>query len=86
MERFKLTDLGNKKVMMAFDGSGWRIIESLEVKLSGNCPACGMDTSSSPGAYYAVPRPKNKGKAALALCTHAPAEVEEARKCLESRI
>ena len=82
MERFKLTDLGSKKVTMAFDGSGWRIVESLEIKTSGVCPACGMDTTASPAACYSVPRPKHKGKDAIALCTHASAEVEEARKCL----
>ena len=83
MERFKVTDLGSKKAMMAFDGSGWRIIESLEVKSDGVCPACGMDTAASPAAYYTVPRPKHRGKGAVALCTHALAEVAEARKCLE---
>jgi hypothetical protein len=86
MERFKLMDLGSKKVMLAFDGSGWRVIESLEVWTTGHCPACGLDTFSFPGAYYTVPRPKNKGKDAVVLCTHAAAEVEEARKCLEARI
>jgi len=84
MERFKVTDLGSKKAMMAFDGSGWRIIESLEVKSDGVCPACVLDTATSPAAYYTVPRPKQKGKGAVALCTHALAEVEEARKCLEA--
>ncbi len=83
MERFKVTDLGSKKTMMAFDGSGWRIIDSLEVKSGGVCPACGVDTSTSPAAYYTVPRPKHKGKGTIALCTHALAEVEEARKWLE---
>jgi len=85
MERFKLTDLGNKKVMMAFDGSGWRIVESLEIKSGGICPACGVDTSASPAAYYTVPRPKQKGKEAIALCTHRPAEVEEAKKVVRSQ-
>jgi hypothetical protein len=85
MERFKLTDLGGKKVIMAFDGSGWRVIESLEVKSSGVCPACGVDTAAAPGAYYAVPRPKHKGKEAVVLCTHQPAEVEEARKVVSSQ-
>jgi hypothetical protein len=28
MGRFKATALGGKKVMMAFDGSGWRILAS----------------------------------------------------------
>jgi len=82
MERFKVTDLGGKKVMMGFDGSGWRILESLELTTSGVCPACGMDTATSPAAYYAVPRPKHKGKDAVTLCTHVSAEVEQAKKCL----
>lgn len=80
MERFKLTDLGSKKVTMAFDGSGWRIVDTLAIKASGPCPSCGVDTSTSPSAYYTVPRPKQKGKDAIVLCTHLPAEVEEARK------
>ena len=86
MERFKLTDLGSKKVIMAFDGSGWRITESFEVKAAGVCPACGGDTAASPAVYYTVPRPKHKGKEPVVLCTHQPAEVEEARKCLASRV
>jgi len=85
MERFKLTDLGSKKLMMAFDGSGWRIIESLEIKTEGVCSACGRDTAASPAAYYTVPRPKHKGKGAIALCTHALAEVEEAKKVVSSQ-
>ena len=82
MERFKATGLGSKKVTMAFDGSGWRILESLEIKAEGICPACGMDTATASAAYYTVPRPKQRGKGAVTLCTHQPAEVEEARKCL----
>jgi len=85
MERFKLTDLRSKKVTMAFDGSGWRIIESLEIKTRGVCPACGMDTAASPAAYYTVPRPKHKGKDAIALCTHTPTAVEEAKKVASSQ-
>jgi hypothetical protein len=80
MARFKVTDLGSKQVVMAFDGSGWRVIESLAVKSNGACPACGVDTSATPGAYYSVPRPKHKGKDAAVLCTHQPAEVEEAKR------
>lgn len=80
MERFKLTDLGSKKVAMAFDGSGWRIVDTLATKSEGPCPSCGVDTSIAPSAYYTVPRPKQKGKDAIILCTHLPAEVEEARK------
>lgn len=83
MEHFKVTDLGNKKVVMAFDGSGWRVTESCEIKSNGPCPACGMDTSASSGVYYTVARAKHKGKAPVALCSHEPAWVEEARRCLE---
>ncbi len=85
MERFKLTDLGSKKLMMAFDGSGWRIIESLEIKTDGVCSACGRDTAAAPAACYTVPLPKHKGKGAIALCTHALAEVEEAKKVVSSQ-
>lgn len=85
MARFKLTDLGNKTVVMASDGSGWRIVEAAEVKTAGACPACGVDTAASPGVYYTVPRPRHKGKEPLALCTHQPAEVEEAQQVLAGR-
>src|SRR5262245_24059326 len=85
MERFRVTDLGHKKALMVFDGSGWRIIESLEVKSEGTCPACGKDATTSPAAYYTLPRPKHKGKGAIALCTHAPVEVEEAKKVVSSQ-
>ncbi|HXG21275.1 MAG TPA: hypothetical protein VNN62_19635 [Methylomirabilota bacterium] len=84
MERFKVSDLGAKKVLMAFDNSGWRVIDVLAVKASGACPACGANTALSPGVYYTVPRPKNKGKDALMLCSHAPDEVENAKKILAS--
>jgi hypothetical protein len=82
MERFKVADLGAKKVMMAFDNSGWRIIETLEIKASGVCPTCGVDTAATPGVYYTVPRPRHKGKDALALCSHVPEEVENAKLVL----
>jgi len=85
MERFRVTDLGNKKALMAFDGSGWRIIEALELKSEGACPACGKDTALAPAAYYTVPRPKHKGKGALGLCTHVPGEVEEAKRVVRSQ-
>jgi len=85
MERFKVTDLGGRKAVMAFDGSGWRIIESLEVKSGGVCPACRKDTTTAPAAYYTVPRPKHKGKGAIALCTHAPVEVEEAKRVVSGQ-
>jgi hypothetical protein len=39
MERFKVADLGEKRVVMAFDGSGWRITESVEIHAGGVCPA-----------------------------------------------
>ena len=82
MERFRVTDLGDKKVVMAFDGSGWRITESCEVKTDGPCPACGIDTTAAPGVCYTVARAKQKGKDPLALCSHEPTWVEEARRCL----
>jgi hypothetical protein len=82
MELFKVSDLGGRKVVMAFDGSGWRVTEKVEVRTSGPCPACGVDTSASPGAHYAIPRPENKGKEPVVLCSHEPGEVEQAKKCL----
>ena len=85
MERFRVTDLGHKRALMAFDGSGWRMIESLELKSAGACPACGKDTTTAPAAYYTVPRPKHKGKGAIALCTHAPGEVEEAKRVVSNQ-
>jgi hypothetical protein len=82
MERFKVTDLGDKKVVMAFDGSGWRVTEMVELKSNGSCPACGRDTSASPGVYYTVSRAKHKGKEPVCLCIHEPDEVEKARRVL----
>lgn len=80
MGRFKMADLGDKKVVMAFDGSGWRLIEALKVQSSGTCPACGKDTAASPSVSYAVSRAKHKGKEPIILCTHQADVVEEARK------
>lgn len=82
MERFKVTDLGEKRVVMAFDGSGWRITESVEIHAGGVCPACGTDTQASPGVLYTVPRAKHKGKDPLVRCMHQAEVVEEARRVL----
>ena len=62
-------------------GSGVQVWARVKAE-DGVCPACGRDTAASPAVYYTVPRPKHKGKEPIALCTHQPAEVEEARKCL----
>ena len=86
MEHFKITDLGDKKVIMAFDGSGWRIAETCEIKSNGPCPACGVDTIATPGVYYTVARARHKGRAPLVLCSHETTWVEEAKKCLGSSV
>ena len=84
MEHFKTTHLGGKRVVMVFDGSGWRITESCEVKSVGTCPACGVDTTKTPGVFYTIARAKHKGKEPIALCSHESSLVNEARQCLTS--